>query len=117
MGLFKEVYLQQKCFQQKMSSTCLQEMEKKREERRIQAELWREWRQPRDDMDCDDLKVKKKKVLIAFLLSPPCNERDILTSVYECWRMHPPIHLDLFVPEFLYLCRDFKIICHTFSPE
>jgi len=32
-------------------------MEKKREERRVQAELWREWSRHRDDMDCDDLKV------------------------------------------------------------
>ena len=35
----------------------LKEMEKKREERRIQAELWREWSRHRDDLECDDLKV------------------------------------------------------------
>jgi bromodomain adjacent to zinc finger domain protein 1A len=32
-------------------------MEKKREEKRIQAELWREWSRHRDDLECDDLKV------------------------------------------------------------
>ena len=35
----------------------LQEIEKKREEKRIEMELFREWNQPRDDLDCDDLKV------------------------------------------------------------
>lgn len=35
----------------------LQEREKKREEKRIQAEYLKEWSRPRDDLECEDLQV------------------------------------------------------------
>ena len=35
----------------------LQEREKKREEQKQKAEHLKEWSRPRDDMECDDLKV------------------------------------------------------------
>lgn len=34
-----------------------QEREKKREEKRIQAEYLKEWSRPRDDLECEDLQV------------------------------------------------------------
>lgn len=37
--------------------TRLQEREKKREEKRIREEFLKEWNKPREDMECDDLKV------------------------------------------------------------
>ena len=46
-----------RCMLQFSGLIILKEMEKKREERRIQAELWREWSRHRDDLECDDLKV------------------------------------------------------------
>lgn len=35
----------------------LQEKAKLMEERRIQAEIYKEWSRQRDDLECDDLKV------------------------------------------------------------
>lgn len=37
----------------------LQEKAKLMEERRIQAEIYKEWSRQRDDLECDDLKVLK----------------------------------------------------------
>lgn len=42
----------------KIAFLCVfKEVEKRREEKRIQAEQLKEWSRPRDDMECDDLKV------------------------------------------------------------
>ena len=40
-----------------MYYTMFQEREQKMEEKRVQAELYREWSRMRDDMECDDLRV------------------------------------------------------------
>lgn len=36
---------------------CFQERLKKMEEKRREIEMFREWSRPRDDLECDDLKV------------------------------------------------------------
>ena len=41
-----------------------QEREKKKEEKKKQMEQLKEWSRPREDMECDDLKVKRYGDLI-----------------------------------------------------
>ena len=43
-----------------------QEREKKKEEKKKQMEQLKEWSRPREDMECDDLKVKAEIVATYF---------------------------------------------------
>ena len=55
-----------------------QEREKKREEKRIEMERLKEWSRPRDDMECDDLKVCMIScLLVAFLASQTCSPLEL----------------------------------------
>ncbi|KAL3873559.1 hypothetical protein ACJMK2_036658 [Sinanodonta woodiana] len=57
---------------QRLKEEKAKEREKKMEEMRIQAELFHEWNKPRDDMECDDLRVMPEPHPVKCRLPPEC---------------------------------------------
>ena len=95
------------------------EREKKREEKRIQAEYLKEWSRPRDDLECEDLQVCAVffflySLILLLHIFFPCHS--LLSVLHLICRFFKPIKIFLTLPIYWNWCWHIKFLVYI-RPE